>query len=66
MYIPARYCTGHLRDKDLPAIVGAMDFSAWFEAFLDRWWYVFDARRNRPRSGRILMALGRDAGQTPH
>ena len=38
-----------------------MDFFAWFEAFLARWWYVFDARRNRPRSGRILMARGRDA-----
>lgn len=61
MNIPARYCTGYLGDMDLPAIVGAMDFSAWFEAYLDGRWYVFDARHNRPRRGRILMARGRDA-----
>ena len=61
MNIPARYCTGYLGDMDLPAIVGDMDFSAWFEAYLDGRWYVFDARHNRPRRGRILMARGRDA-----
>ena len=61
MNIPARYCTGYLGDMDLPAIVGEMDFSAWFEAYLDGRWYVFDARHNRPRRGRILMARGRDA-----
>ncbi len=38
-----------------------MDFSAWFEAFLDGRWYTFDARHNKPRIGRILMARGRDA-----
>ncbi|SFG09761.1 Transglutaminase-like enzyme, putative cysteine protease [Novosphingobium sp. CF614] len=61
MNIPARYCTGYLGDMDLPAVVGVMDFSAWFEAYLDGRWYVFDARHNRPRCGRILMARGRDA-----
>jgi transglutaminase-like putative cysteine protease len=61
MNIPARYCTGYLGDMDLPALVGDMDFSAWFEAYLDGQWYVFDARHNRPRRGRILMARGRDA-----
>jgi transglutaminase-like putative cysteine protease len=61
MNIPARYCTGYLGDMDLPALAGDMDFSAWFEAFLDGQWYVFDARHNRPRRGRILMARGRDA-----
>ena len=61
MNIPARSCTGYLGDMDLPAIVGDMDFSAWFEAYLDGQWYVFDARHNRPRRGRILMARGRDA-----
>lgn len=61
MNIPARYCTGYLGDMDLPAVVGAMDFSAWFEAYLDGQWYTFDARHNRPRAGRILMARGRDA-----
>jgi transglutaminase-like putative cysteine protease len=38
-----------------------MDFSAWFEAYLDGRWYTFDARHNVPRIGRILMATGRDA-----
>jgi transglutaminase-like putative cysteine protease len=38
-----------------------MDFSAWFEAYLGGRWYTFDARHNKPRVGRILMARGRDA-----
>ncbi len=38
-----------------------MDFSAWFEAYLDGRWYTFDARHNKPRIGRIVMARGRDA-----
>jgi len=38
-----------------------MDFSAWFEVFLDGRWFTFDARHNRPRIGRIVMARGRDA-----
>ena len=61
MNIPARYCTGYMGDMDLPALVGDMDFSAWFDAYLDGQWYTFDARHNRPRRGRILMARGRDA-----
>lgn len=61
MNIPARYCTGYLGDMDLPAVMGDMDFSAWFEVFLAGRWYAFDARHNTPRAGRILMARGRDA-----
>lgn len=61
MNIPARYCTGYLGDMDLPAVIGDMDFSAWFEVWLGGRWFVFDARHNFPRSGRILMARGRDA-----
>jgi transglutaminase-like putative cysteine protease len=38
-----------------------MDFSAWFEAYLEDRWWTFDARNNRPRIGRVLMATGRDA-----
>ena len=38
-----------------------MDFSAWFEVFLEGRWWTFDARHNEPRVGRILMATGRDA-----
>ena len=60
MNIPARYCTGYLGDIGVP-IVGVMDFSAWFEVYLDNRWYAFDARNNMPRIGRVLIARGRDA-----
>ncbi|QDU93289.1 transglutaminase-like domain-containing protein [Lignipirellula cremea] len=59
--IPARYCTGYLGDIGVPAVASPMDFSAWFEAYLDGEWYAFDARNNTPRIGRVLMARGRDA-----
>ncbi len=61
MNIPARYCTGYLGDIGVPPVDDPMDFSAWFEAYLGGRWYTFDARHNRPRIGRILMARGRDA-----
>ena len=61
MNIPARYCTGYLGDIGVPPVPDPMDFSAWFEAYLGGHWYTFDARHNRPRIGRILMATGRDA-----
>jgi transglutaminase-like putative cysteine protease len=61
MNIPARYCTGYLGDIGVPRDPAPMDFSAWFEAFLGGRWYTFDARHNRPRIGRILIARGRDA-----
>jgi transglutaminase-like putative cysteine protease len=61
MNIPARYCTGYLGDIGVPPVPDPMDFSAWFEAYLGGRWYTFDARHNRPRIGRILMARGRDA-----
>ena len=58
--IPARYATGYLGDIGIP-YVPPMDFSAWFEVYLqDRWW-TFDARNNKPRIGRVLMARGCDA-----
>jgi transglutaminase-like putative cysteine protease len=60
MNIPARYCTGYMGDIGVP-VVEPMDFSAWFEVYLGGCWYTFDARNNRPRIGRILMARGRDA-----
>jgi transglutaminase-like putative cysteine protease len=61
MNIPARYCTGYLGDIGVPKDPAPMDFSAWFEVFLEGRWYTFDARHNVPRIGRILMARGRDA-----
>jgi transglutaminase-like putative cysteine protease len=59
--IPARYCTGYLGDIRVPAVPAPMDFSAWFEVYLDDGWYTMDARHNVPRVGRVLMARGRDA-----
>jgi len=59
--IPARYATGYLGDIGIPLSADAMDFSAWFQVYLDGRWYDFDARNNIPRIGRVLMATGRDA-----
>lgn len=58
--IPARYAAGYLGDIGVPLRL-PMDFSAWFEVYLDHKWWAFDARNNVPRIGRILMATGRDA-----
>src|SRR6202020_1585554 len=59
--IPARYATGYLGDIGVPAVPSPMDFSAWFEVYLENRWWSFDARHNTPRIGRVLMATGRDA-----
>jgi transglutaminase-like putative cysteine protease len=59
--IPARYATGYLGDIGVPPAPFPMDFSAWFEVFLEGRWFTFDARHNVPRIGRVLMARGRDA-----
>src|SRR5579863_2950897 len=59
--IPARYATGYLGDIGVPVSPMPMDFSAWFEVYLEGRWWTFDARHNEPRIGRVLMAVGRDA-----
>jgi transglutaminase-like putative cysteine protease len=61
MNIPARYCAGYLGDIGVPPNPDPMDFSGWFEAYLNGRWYSFDARHNEPRIGRVVMAYGRDA-----
>jgi transglutaminase-like putative cysteine protease len=61
MNIPARYCTGYLGDIGVPRDPAPMDFSAWFEVFIGGRWFTFDARHNKPRIGRIVIARGRDA-----
>jgi transglutaminase-like putative cysteine protease len=63
MNIPARYCTGYMGDIGVPE-EGEMDFSAWLDVYLSGAWYTLDARHNKPRIGRILMARGRDATDT--
>ena len=61
MNIPARYATGYMGDIGVPVDPNPMDFSAWFEVYLGGRWYTFDARHNKRRIGRIVMARGRDA-----
>jgi transglutaminase-like putative cysteine protease len=61
MNIPARYATGYLGDIGVPPSGTPMDFSAWFEVYLDGRWWTMDARHNHPRIGRVLIATGRDA-----
>ncbi len=59
--IPARYCTGYLGDVGTQPPYAPGYFAAWFEAYLGERWYTFDARNNRLRIGRVLIARGRDA-----
>jgi transglutaminase-like putative cysteine protease len=64
MNIPARYVNGYLGDIGVP-ILDPMDFSAWIEVYLGGRWIAFDSRNNVPRIGRIVVARGRDAVDTP-
>jgi transglutaminase-like putative cysteine protease len=59
--IPARYAAGYLGDIGVIVAPSPMDFSAWFEVYLENRWWTFDARHNMPRIGRVLLATGRDA-----
>ncbi len=61
MNIPARYCFGYMPDIGVVLPDVAMDFHAWFEAYLGGEWRTFDARHNVPRIGRVPIAQGRDA-----
>jgi len=64
MNIPARYVCGYLPDIGVPYDPNPMDFHAWFEAYVGGAWRTFDARHNKPRIGRVLIARGRDAVDT--
>ncbi|WP_084514000.1 transglutaminase-like domain-containing protein [Salipiger mucosus] len=65
MNIPARYCTGYLSELGQPEPHAPDDFAAWMEVFLGGRWWVFDPRNNTRRTGRILVARGRDAADVP-
>ncbi|MFZ2870130.1 transglutaminase-like domain-containing protein [Zavarzinia sp.] len=65
MNIPTRYCTGYMGDIGVPRDANPDDFSAWLEVYLGGRWYTVDARHNKPRIGRILIARGRDASDVP-
>jgi transglutaminase-like putative cysteine protease len=59
--LPARYVTGHL--PEIGSVVSSVpeDFHAYCEVFLGSQWYIFDARFNVPRIGRVKLAHGLDA-----
>lgn len=57
MSIPARYATCYAYQLEPP------DFHACFEAFIDGWWYIFDATRLVPLNGLVRIATGRDAAE---
>ena len=59
--IPARYATGYLGDIDADPDPTPMDFSAFYEVYLDGRWWPMDARHGKARVGRVLMGRGRDA-----
>ncbi len=59
--IPTRYVFGYIPDIGGPPLEEPMDFAAWFEVHLGDRWYTFDARNNRPRTGRVVVGRGRDA-----
>jgi transglutaminase-like putative cysteine protease len=59
--IPARYATGYLGDIAADPDPTPLDFSAFYEVYLDGRWWPMDARHGKARIGRVLMARGRDA-----
>ncbi|MGQ0671261.1 MAG: transglutaminase-like domain-containing protein [Hyphomicrobium sp.] len=59
--MPARYVNGYLGDIGVPPDPAPMDFSAWMEVYLGGRWLTLDARHNKPRIGRVVIARGRDA-----
>ncbi|MHB8293583.1 MAG: transglutaminase-like domain-containing protein [Acidimicrobiales bacterium] len=59
--VPARYVAGYLPDIGVTGPDIPMDFSSWFEVWLDGRWWTFDPRNNEPRMGRVVIARGRDA-----
>jgi transglutaminase-like putative cysteine protease len=61
MNIPARYATGYLGDIDADPDPTPMDYSAFYEVYLDGKWWPMDARHGKARVGRVLMGRGRDA-----
>ncbi|MEI6715173.1 MAG: transglutaminase family protein [Verrucomicrobiota bacterium] len=55
MSVPARYVSCYAYNLNPP------DFHAYFEAFIDGNWYVFDGTGLAPLNGLIRIAVGRDA-----
>ena len=58
MGIPARFVAGYAYALEPP------DFHAYFEAYLNGRWYIFDSTRLAPQTGLIRIGTGRDAADT--
>jgi transglutaminase-like putative cysteine protease len=56
--IPARFVAGYAYSLQPP------DFHAYFEAYLNRAWYIFDSTRLAPQTGLIRVGSGHDAADT--
>jgi transglutaminase-like putative cysteine protease len=56
--IPARFVAGYAYALEPP------DFHAYFEAYLDGHWYIFDPTRLAPQTGLIRVGTGHDAADT--
>ncbi len=56
--VPSRFVAGYAFALE-PA-----DFHAYFEAYLDGRWYIFDPTRLAPQTGLIRIGTGRDAADT--
>lgn len=59
--VPARFATGYVAETVTAGPVGST-FAIWVEAHLDGRWWTFDIAADLPRIGRILVSVGRDAG----
>jgi transglutaminase-like putative cysteine protease len=59
--LPARYVSGYVPDIGFQDPGTPMDFHAYMEVFLGGRWQIFDARFNKPRTGRIRISSGYDA-----
>ena len=59
--MPARYVSGYVPDIGYLDPGTPMDFHAYCEVYLAGRWQIFDARFNKPRTGRIRISAGYDA-----
>jgi len=59
--LPARYVTGHLPDIGYVDPGSPMDFHAYSEVYIGGRWFIYDARYNVPRIGRVKVSCGLDA-----
>jgi len=60
--LPARYVSGYVSDIGVQDPGTPMDFHAYCEVYLGGRWQIFDARFSTPRTGRIRICAGYDAG----